>query len=78
MSVAGLTNLSGLNWTADGTGWFVVVTTSVGPRLVYVDRSGRVTPLLHNAGYTIPSPDGRHVAMTIRVITTNVSSVEGL
>ena len=78
LSVAGLTNLSGLNWTADGTGWFVVVTTSVGPRLVQVDRSGRVTPLLYNAGYTIPSPDGRRVAVSIRVITTNVWSVEGL
>src|SRR5262249_1147633 len=41
LSLAGLANLSGLNWTADGTGWFVVVTTSVGSRLVHVDRSGR-------------------------------------
>ena len=78
MSLAGLTNLSGLNWTADGTGWFVVVTTSVGSRLVHVDRTGRVTPLHDSAGYTIPSPDGRCVAMMIRLTTTNVWSVEGL
>jgi eukaryotic-like serine/threonine-protein kinase len=75
LSIAGLANLSGLNWTADGTGWFVVITRT---RLVHVDRTGRVTPLLDNAGYTIPSPDGRRVAMMIRSITTNVWSVEGL
>jgi eukaryotic-like serine/threonine-protein kinase len=78
LSIAGLTNFQGLNWTADGKGWFAVITTSLGPRLVHVDRTGRVTPLLDNASYTISSPNGRHVAMTIRSITTNVWAVEGL
>jgi hypothetical protein len=78
LSIAELANFSGLNYTADGNGWFAVITTSVGTRLVHVDRTGRVTPLLDNAGYTIPSPDGRRVAIMIRSITTNVWSVEGL
>jgi len=78
LSIAGLANLSGLNWTADGTGWFAVVFTSVGQRLVHVDRTGKVTPLLDSVGYAIPSPDGRRVAMMIRLITTNAWTVEGL
>ncbi len=78
LSIAGLANFQGLNWTADGNGWFAAITTSLGPRLVHVDRTGKVTPLLDNASYTIPSPDGRRVAIMIRLITTNVWSVEGL
>jgi serine/threonine protein kinase/Tol biopolymer transport system component len=77
LPIPGLANISGLNWTADGAGWFTVITTSVGARLVHVDRKGRVTPLLDHGGYTIPSPDGRRVAMMIPAITTNVWSVEG-
>ena len=33
LAIDGLANISGLNWTADGKGWFVVITTSVGTQL---------------------------------------------
>ena len=77
LSIGGLTNMAGLNWTADGKGWFVAVTTTVGRGLVHVDRAGHVTPLLEGAGYAIPSPDGKRVALMIPSISANVWSIEG-
>ena len=71
-------SISGLNWSADGKGWFAPITTSGGAALAYVDRKGRVTPLLERAGYAIPSPDGKHVALMIPAVTSNIWTVDGL
>lgn len=76
VSIPGLTNISGLNWTADGKGWFVVITTSAGRKLFYVDRNGRTTALLDGASFAVPSPDGKRVALMIPSVLSNVWSVE--
>jgi serine/threonine protein kinase len=77
LAIEGLANISGLNWSADGKGWFVVITTTIGRQLMYVDRAGRATRLLDGAGYAVPSPDGKRVALMIPSVTTNVWSFEG-
>lgn len=71
-------SISGLNWTADGKGWFAPIETSAGSKLTYIDGKGRVTTLLDRARYAIPSPDGKHVALMIPAVTSNVWSVDGL
>lgn len=77
LAIEGLSNLRGLSWSVDDKGWFVIVATTVGNHLVYVDRSGHVTRLLEQVGYTVPSPDGKHLALMIPAVTTNVWSFEG-
>ena len=74
--VATQVSIAGLNWTADGKGWFAPITTSGGSKLVFIDRQGRVTSLLERAGYTIPSPDGKRVALTIPAVTSNIWAVD--
>ena len=39
--LAGVTDLRGVVWAADGQGWFVSVDTTVGNRLLYVYLDGR-------------------------------------
>ncbi len=41
MELKGLTDLSGLTWPADGTGWFVSLNTTIGKHLYYVYLDGR-------------------------------------
>ena len=41
----GFRNVNGLSWTADGKGWFMVVNTSLGHRLMLVGRDGRASDL---------------------------------
>ena len=77
--VSGLSDINGLNWSADGRGWFAVVNTAFGTQqLMYVDRRGRARPLMDGAGYAIPSPDGKRVALMIPSVSSNVWSLEGL
>ncbi len=70
IAVPGLSNLNGLNWTADGKGFLAVFVTSVGMQLTYIDRHARVVYLL-DATYALPSPDGRSVALMIESVATN-------
>lgn len=66
----GFRNINGLNWTADGKGWFVAFNTTVGLQLMHVDLSGRSTHLL-DAWFALPSPDGRKVALVIPSVASN-------
>jgi hypothetical protein len=74
--LAGLANLRGLVWAADGGGWFVSVDTTVGNRLLYVYLDGRYRSLGDIQGWAVPSPDGKRVAFLDRTIATNVWVVE--
>jgi serine/threonine protein kinase len=74
--LAGLANLNGLVWSADGKGWFVTVNTSVGNRMVYAYLDGRYRSLGDVAGWAVPSPDGRQVAFLNRSIASNVWLIE--
>jgi hypothetical protein len=74
--LAGLTDLRGLVWAADGTGWFVSVDTTVGNRLLYVWRDGRFRSLGDIQGWAVPSPDRRRVAFLDRIVATNAWLIE--
>ena len=71
-------SIAGLNWTADGKGWFATLPTSGGSKLAFIDRAGRVTLLLEHANYAVPSPDGKHAAVAIIAVTSNIWAVDGL
>jgi hypothetical protein len=74
--LAGLANLNGLVWAADGGGWFVSVDATVGNRMLYVYLDGRYRPLGDIQGWAVPSPDGRRVAFLDRTIATNAWLIE--
>lgn len=69
--LAGLTDLRGPVWAADGRGWFVSMDTTVGNRLLYVYLDGRFHSLGDIQGWAIPSPDGRRVAFLNAIVATN-------
>ncbi len=72
----GRNNLSGLNWAADGKGWFVSVETTVGNQLLYVWMDGRSQLLGDIQGWAVPSLDGRRLAFLNRIIATNAWLIE--
>jgi hypothetical protein len=74
--LAGLTDLNGLVWAADGEAWFVSVATSVGNRLLYVHRDGRFQSLGDIQGWAVPSSDGRRVAFLDRIVATNAWMID--
>jgi eukaryotic-like serine/threonine-protein kinase len=63
-----------LDWTADGTGFFIC---TLQPRavLLHVDFEGNATPLWEpkgsNTTWALPSPDGQHIAMPSAVVSSN-------
>lgn len=74
--LAGLANLRGLAWAADGSGWFVSVDTTVGNRMLYVYPDGQYRSLGDIQGWAVPSPDGKRVAFLDRTIATNAWLIE--
>jgi Tol biopolymer transport system component len=76
LTLPGLTDLHGLVWSADGSGWFASFNTTVGNRMLYVHRDGRADPLGDIQGWAVPSPDGRRVAFLNRIIETNAWLME--
>jgi Tol biopolymer transport system component len=74
IQAAGLRDLNGLTYTADGKGWYVSVATSTGGALLYVDLRGHAHRLLESARptYVVPSPDGKYVAFPDRTVSSNV------
>lgn len=81
LTLAGPERLFGVQWAADGEGWFLTVgrvNTSGGPDLcylIYVDRKGQASVLAQSPSeslYAVPSPDGRHVAFPEMRIRSNV------
>jgi hypothetical protein len=76
VDVPGLTDLSELAWAADGKGWFVTIDTSIGTRMIYVQRDGRLFPLGDIQGWAVPSPNGRKVAYMNRISASNAWIVD--
>jgi hypothetical protein len=74
--LAGLANLNGLVWAADGSGWFVSVNTTVGNRMLYVSLGGRYRSLGDITGWAVPSLDGHHIAFLNRIDATNAWLIE--
>jgi Tol biopolymer transport system component/predicted Ser/Thr protein kinase len=76
VELKGLSDLSGLTWSADGTGWFVSVNTTVGKHLYYVYLDGRRHLIGDIQGWAVPSPDGRRVAYLDRIVAANAWMIE--
>ena len=55
---AGLSDLKGVIWAADGSGWFVVSETDIGERMFFVLPDGRYHPLGDIQGWAGPFPHG--------------------
>jgi WD40 repeat protein len=68
LAVQGCTDISSIDWSADGRTLWLGAGTSAGTRaLVNADLSGRTKIMLRGTardiGWAIPSPDGRRIAM---------------
>jgi Tol biopolymer transport system component len=74
--LAGVSNLSGLVWAADGGGWFVSRKTTIGNQMLYVNLDGGFQSLGDIQGWAVPSPDGRRVAFLNSIIATNAWLIE--
>jgi Tol biopolymer transport system component len=66
-------------WSADGDGWYVSSTPVQNPggtEVLHVDLSGRIKVIAHQNVRdwmsAIPSPDGRHIALTQTSAVSNV------
>ena len=73
-------NPKSLDWTADGTGFFIAGGVHGGMVLLHVDLQGNATVLQRNRGdaaaFAIPSPDGRHLAIQDMRIDGNIWTLE--
>jgi Tol biopolymer transport system component len=72
--------LAGVYWAADSNGWFTVSRSQAGTFLLYVDLQGEAHALWElkgdTAGYGLPSPDGRHLAIVTTIRNNNVWLME--
>jgi Tol biopolymer transport system component len=73
VTLAGLQNLSGIVWSADGKGWYASVSTDFGGLLTYVNPQGRIANLVESRmpPYAVPSPDGRRIAFPEWSVSSN-------
>ena len=79
--VKGWDSIQNLEWAADGRGLFVSSYTQRGSVLLHVDLEGNARALWqqkrsHHPIWVVPSPDGRHVAMSGRSGNHNVWVIE--
>jgi Tol biopolymer transport system component/DNA-binding winged helix-turn-helix (wHTH) protein len=78
--VKGWSTLINLDWAANGKGLFTSGPVPGGSVLLYVDLQGIAHPLWEQRGslgtWAIPSPDGRHLALSALTRTTNFWMLE--
>lgn len=79
--VEGWTYLFDLNWAADGKGWYIGTRSDpAGSTFLYVDLKGHATVLQSEERveltWTVPSPDGRHLAFSKTTFTENAWLIE--
>jgi Tol biopolymer transport system component/DNA-binding winged helix-turn-helix (wHTH) protein len=78
--VKGWSTLINLDWAANGKGLFTSGPVLGGSVLLYVDLQGIAHPLWEQRGslatWAIPSPDGRHLALSALTRTTNFWMLE--
>jgi hypothetical protein len=82
ITVKGWPNITGLDRSPDGKGFYCGSSSPQGHTLLYVDLKGNVRVLWQYkaGGYAIwgmPSPDGRYLAILGEVINSNVWMIEG-
>jgi serine/threonine protein kinase len=78
--VDGWTNLFNLNWSADGSGWYICNADPGRATFLYVDLQGHATVLQSQEGvepfWGVPSPDGRHLAFSKTTFIDNAWLIE--
>jgi serine/threonine protein kinase/Tol biopolymer transport system component len=83
ITVKGWPHLAGyLEWSPDGKGFYLTTHSPQGSTLLYVDLKGNAKPLWQKkgpvgVGWSVPSPDGRYLALEGRVWNSNVWMLEG-
>jgi Tol biopolymer transport system component len=82
VSVAGQSRLCLLRWAADGKGWFAWSLSAAASTHIHVDLQGRSYLLRQQASvpgltWSVPSPDGRHLAFVEWNSISNVWMLEG-
>jgi serine/threonine protein kinase/Tol biopolymer transport system component len=74
----GLTD--GPNWSPDGKGFYVGSSSPSGVTLLYIDVNGQASPVWEQKAnldiWTVPSPDGRHLAIEGWTVNSNVWMLE--
>jgi len=81
ITVKGWPNIKGLNWSADGKGFYCGSVSTEASTLLYVDLKGNARVLWQNKGVSgqiwgVPSPDGRYLAIRGDVFNSNVWMLE--
>ncbi len=78
LTLKGWRYIGDMKWAADGKGWFVVGASTTFNGLAYVDLEGRTHPLLEGftVDYSIPSPDGRYLALSKSTAAANAWMIE--
>jgi hypothetical protein len=82
ITVKGWPNITGLDRSLDGNGFYCGSSSPQGHTLLYVDLKGNVRVLWqYKAGgraiWGTPSPDGRYLAILGEVMNSNVWMIEG-
>jgi Tol biopolymer transport system component len=80
VTVKGWNSVAGLNWTADGKGFFVSSKREDSSVLLHVDLQGNAHIVWEQRGWEglrcVPSPDGRHLAILAFRLNNNVWMME--
>ncbi len=81
VAVPGWADLYGVDWAADSRSVWVAARNSAGSSaILHVSTSGKVIRVFdfkhQNLDWTIPSPDGRQLAIVLEVNRSNVSVIE--
>jgi serine/threonine protein kinase len=82
ITVKGWSHITSLDWSPDGKGLHCVSVSPQGSTLLYVDMRGNARVLWQYKGgsgpiWSVPSPDGRYLAILAHVNNENVWMVEG-
>jgi eukaryotic-like serine/threonine-protein kinase len=80
ISPNGWSTIASLAWTADGKGLFISSGSNTVMTLIQVDLEGRSrvlwSPRTRFLGGAVPSPDGRHLAISQQIISGNIWMIE--
>jgi hypothetical protein len=81
-TVKGWPNITGLDWSPYGKGFYCGSASPQGPTLLYVDLKGNARVLWQYKGgsgfiWGIPSPDGHYLAILGQPVNRNVWMLEG-
>ncbi len=70
----------GPEWSPDGKGFYIGVSSRRGATVLYVDLKGQASPVWEQKGglqtWGVASPDGRHLAMLAWTVDSNVWIIE--